>query len=73
LIDLASRRVQVVGSTPHPDERFMRQVGRSLMAVEDGALRNYRVLLCDRERSDLLQATSARQDLQIDTRWLAKP
>jgi hypothetical protein len=23
VIDLASRRVQIVGSTPHPDERFM--------------------------------------------------
>ena len=29
VIDLASRRVQIVGSTPHPDERFMRQVGRT--------------------------------------------
>ena len=27
VIDLASRRVQIVGSTPHPDEAFMRQVG----------------------------------------------
>ena len=27
VIDLASRRVQIVGSTPHPDELFMRQVG----------------------------------------------
>ena len=30
VIDLASRRVQIVGSTPHPDEAFMRQVGRKL-------------------------------------------
>ena len=30
VIDLASRRVQIVGSTPHPDELFMRQVGRTL-------------------------------------------
>ena len=30
VIDLASRRVQIVGSTPHPDEVFMRQVGRTL-------------------------------------------
>ena len=28
VIDLASRRVQVVGSTPHPDDLFMRQVSR---------------------------------------------
>ena len=26
VIDLASRRVQIVGSTPHPDELFMQQV-----------------------------------------------
>ncbi len=34
VIDLASRRVQIVGSTPHPDERFMRQVGRTLTAAD---------------------------------------
>ena len=36
VIDLASRRVQIVGSTPHPDELFMRQVGRTLTAAEEG-------------------------------------
>jgi transposase InsO family protein len=50
VIDLASRRVEIIGSTPHPDERFMRQVGRTLMAVDDGAPRTHRVLLCDRDR-----------------------
>src|SRR5437867_8908144 len=30
VIDLASRRVQIVGSTPHPNEPLMRQVGRTL-------------------------------------------
>ena len=30
VIDLASRRVHIVGSTPHPDDLFMRQVGRML-------------------------------------------
>ncbi len=38
VIDLASRRVQIVGSTPHPDERFMRQVGRTLAAADKGVL-----------------------------------
>jgi hypothetical protein len=28
VMDLASRRVQIVGSTPHPDALFMRQVAR---------------------------------------------
>jgi hypothetical protein len=33
VIDLASRRVQIVGSAPYPDERFMQQVVRTLMAA----------------------------------------
>src|SRR5713226_1910559 len=36
VIDLASRRVQIVGSTPHPNELFMRQVGRTLTAADEG-------------------------------------
>ena len=50
VIDLASRRVQIVGSTPHPGELFMCQVGRTLTAAEDGLLRDHRVLICDRDR-----------------------
>ena len=46
VIDLASRRVQILGSTPHPDEAFMGQVARTL-TVADGGL--CRVLICDRD------------------------
>ena len=49
VIDLASRRVQIVGSTPHPDEGFMRQVGRTLTAADDGSWCGHRVLICDRD------------------------
>ena len=49
VIDLASRRVQIVGSTPHPDERFMRQVGRTMTVADDGLLVQHRVLICDRD------------------------
>ena len=49
VIDLASRRVQIVGSTPHPDELFMRQVGRTLTAADEGVLVGHRVLICDRD------------------------
>jgi putative transposase len=49
VIDLASRRVQIVGSTPHPDERFMRQVCRTLTAADDGVLVGHCVLICDRD------------------------
>jgi putative transposase len=46
VIELASRRVQILGSTPHPDKAFMRQVARTLTQA-DG--RVYRVLICDRD------------------------
>jgi transposase InsO family protein len=42
----ASRRVQILGSTPHPDEAFMRQVGRTLTRAHTDS---YRVLICDRD------------------------
>jgi putative transposase len=48
VIDLASRRVQIVGSTPHPHV-FMRQVARTLTAADDGLLVPHRVLICDRD------------------------
>ena len=48
-IDLASRRVQIVASSPHPNDLFMRQVSRTLTGP-DGPLGDHRVLLCDRDR-----------------------
>jgi len=49
VIDLASRRVQILGSTPHPNDLFMRHVSRTLTATD--ALFGYsRVLICDRDR-----------------------
>jgi transposase InsO family protein len=49
VIDLASRRVQVAGSTPHPNDFFMRQVCRTLTGP-DGLLSDRRELICDRDR-----------------------
>ena len=45
-----SRRVQVLGSTPHPTELFMDQVTRMGTAADDGLLVRHRVLICDRDR-----------------------
>ncbi|PYR55424.1 MAG: hypothetical protein DMF91_24375 [Acidobacteria bacterium] len=45
MIDLASRRVQIVGSTLFPNELFMRQVTRGLTAAGDGVLRVHRLLI----------------------------
>ena len=46
VIDLASRRVQILGSTPHPDETFMCQIVRNLTL---GDADQCRVLICDRD------------------------
>jgi len=50
VIELASRRVHVLGSTPHPDERFMLQAVPTLTAA-DGILESHSVLICDRDRN----------------------
>jgi hypothetical protein len=50
VMNLASRRVQIVGSTPSPNHLFMRQVGRTLTAADEGVLVGHRVLICDRDR-----------------------
>jgi transposase len=50
VIDLASRRVQVLGSTPYPNELFMGQAVRMMTAADDGVLVGHRVLICDRDR-----------------------
>ena len=46
IIDLATRRVQVLGTTPYPDDAFMRQVVRTLSMADDEV---NRVLICDRD------------------------
>jgi hypothetical protein len=47
---LHSRRVYLVGSTPHPDEAFMLQIARHLTDAADGVLAGPRSLICDRDR-----------------------
>src|SRR5262249_34781827 len=49
VIDLASRRVHVVGSTPQPDACFMQQVCRTLTSADDSVLLGHQVLICDRD------------------------
>ena len=49
VIDLASRRVQILGSTPHPQVVFMQQVVRTLTMLE-AAGPAPKALICDRDR-----------------------
>ena len=49
VIELQSRRVQVIGSTPYPDEAFVIQCLRQMTSETDGLLREGRILICDRD------------------------
>ena len=50
VIDLASRRVQILGSTPQPEALFMQQIVRTLTMAEAGVVRVPQLLICDRDR-----------------------
>ena len=50
MIDLASRRVQILGSTPHPEALFMQQIVRTLTMPEARIVNLPQVLICDRDR-----------------------
>jgi len=49
VLDLKSRRVEIVGSTRNPDAVFMGQAARRLTDAVDGFLACHRVLICDRD------------------------
>ena len=49
VLDLESRQVLMVGSTPNPDAGFMAQAARRLTDAVDGFLASRRVLICDRD------------------------
>ena len=48
-INIETRRVEVVGITEHPDERWMQQVARNVTMDEWGFLQNCRYLIHDRD------------------------
>ena len=50
VIELQSRRVHIVGSTPHPNEAFMLQIARQFTDPTDRVGDGPRVLICDRDR-----------------------
>jgi putative transposase len=50
VLDLKSRRVEIVGSTRNPDAAFMAEAGRRLTDAVDGFLTGHRVLICDGDK-----------------------
>jgi transposase InsO family protein len=67
VIELASRRVHLLGSTPHPDDAFLGQVARTLTRADDGVLVGHRILICDRDTkwSDAFRQTLAAAGIRI--------
>lgn len=67
IIELASRRVQIVGSTPHPDEVFVVQIARTVTDADDGFLRRSRLLICDRDTkwSEAFRQTLAAAGIRV--------
>jgi len=49
VIELHTRRVCMLGSTPNPDGAFVVQAVRGLLGESDAILREGRILLCDRD------------------------
>ena len=49
VIDHATRAIEILGTTPHPDSAFMLQVARNLTDPVDGFLRAKRKLIVDRD------------------------
>jgi transposase InsO family protein len=49
VIELQSRRVHVLGSTPHPEEAFVIQCLRQVTGEPDALLGEGRILICDRD------------------------
>jgi len=50
VIDLASRRMQILGSTPYPEALFMQQIVRTLTMAQDGVAHTPDILICDQDR-----------------------
>jgi transposase InsO family protein len=50
VIELHTRRVHVLGSTPYPDEEFVIQTMRHLTDPVESVLRTPSILICDRDR-----------------------
>jgi putative transposase len=66
-IDIASRAVRVAGITPHPDNRWMTQIARNLIDLNDGFLRGKQYLILDRDSkySDAFRSILIREGIQV--------
>ena len=67
VIDIASRGVQIAGTTTHPVSEWMEQIARNLTDFEDGFLTGKRFLIIDRDCifSPAFKSIVASADIEI--------
>ncbi len=66
-IDIGTRSVHIAGITPHPDNRWMKQIARNVTDAEEGFLRGTRYLILDRDTkySDEFRSALAREGIHL--------
>jgi putative transposase len=66
VIELKTRRVEIVGITVNPVGAFMARLARNLTDVEDGFLKGHRILICDRDTKFTDQFKRILRDFGVD-------
>jgi hypothetical protein len=62
--DIASRSVHIAGITPHPDNRWMKQIARNVTDTEDGFLRDTQYLILGRDTNTPMSFVTSHGRLQ---------
>jgi len=66
LIELATRRIEIAGITPSPNEAWMMQIGRNLTDPLDGFLAKKRFLIIDRDSKFSLAFRGLIKDARLE-------
>ena len=67
VLDLATRRVHIAGTTRTPNEAFMAQVARNLIDVVNGFLGRHRALIVDRDTKFSLRSRASLASGGVET------
>jgi putative transposase len=66
VIELSTRRIEIVGITPSPGEPWMMQIGRNVTDPVDGALADKRFLILDRDAKFSLAFRTLLKDAGVE-------
>ena len=66
VIELATRRVEIAGITPSPNEAWMMQIGRNITDPVDGFLAEKELLILDRDSKFSMAFRDLLKDADVD-------